>query len=76
MARLTLSVDAEVSKRAKRYAKRQGTSVSRLVESYLASLGGPMPDQEVAPILRELRGILRKKLDIEDYRRYLGRKYR
>ena len=35
MAKLTLSVDEEVVRGAKRYAAARGTSVSRLVERYL-----------------------------------------
>ena len=35
MAKLTLSVDADVVSVAKRYATRRGTSVSHLVEEYL-----------------------------------------
>lgn len=40
MAKLTLSVDEAVVERAKGFAARQGTSVSRLVEPYLARSGG------------------------------------
>ena len=36
--KLTLSVDPAVVSRAKRFAKRQGVSVSSLVEAYLASV--------------------------------------
>jgi hypothetical protein len=76
MPKLTLSVDSEIAERAKRYAKRQGTSVSQMVESYLAAVTAPIPDEEATPILRKLRGILKKKPNIEDYRRYLSAKYR
>ena len=36
MAKLTLSVDEAVVERAKEIARRRGTSVSALVERYLA----------------------------------------
>ena len=75
MSKLTLSVKPEVVRRAKRYAQRQGTSVSHLVESYLASLGEPISDDDAAPILRQLRGILKGKANLEDYRKYLRAKY-
>ena len=35
--KLTLTIDSEVTKRAKRLAKRENTSLSEIVESYLAT---------------------------------------
>jgi hypothetical protein len=76
MSKLTLSVDSGVVLRAKRYAKRRGVSVSRLVESYLAAVADPPNDAgRDAPILRSLRGSLRKA-DTEAYRKHLAAKYR
>ncbi len=75
MAKLTLSVDKEVIRRAKRYARAQGSSVSRLVESYLELIAGPSANSEDPPVLRSLRGILRTA-DPRLYRRYLVKKYR
>jgi len=79
MSKLTLSVDAEVVAGAKRYAARQGTSVSRLVETYLDALARPpvVADEELPPITRRLSGILKGvKFDHEEYVDYLERKYR
>jgi Family of unknown function (DUF6364) len=76
MSKLTLSVDGAVVNRAKRYAKQQGTSVSKMVETYLSSVaegGGPV--RKDTPILKSLRGIL-QKADVKDYKRYLENKYR
>jgi hypothetical protein len=75
MSKLTLSVNPDVAARAKRYAKRQGTSVSRMVEAYLTSVMDPKTSQERTPTLDSLAGIL-KKADIEDYRKHLSKKYR
>jgi hypothetical protein len=75
MSKLTLSVDADVAARAKRYAKRRGTSVSRMVEAYLASVMEPETRQERTPIMDSLSGIL-KKADLGDYHRHLSKKYR
>jgi hypothetical protein len=50
-AKLTLSVDAKVIARAKLFAKKSGTSVSRLVETYLNSLGEPEEPEELPPVL-------------------------
>jgi hypothetical protein len=78
MPKLTLSVDAAVVERAKAYAARQGTSVSRLVESYLGLLGDTASaGEELPPITRRLAGILKgARIGRDDYRRYLERRYR
>ncbi len=76
MAKLTLNVDALVVSRAKQYAKRQGVSVSEMVEAYLAAVADtPSPVRGAAPILRSVRGIL-KNADINEYRKHLDTKYR
>ena len=75
MSKLTLSVAPDVAARAKRYAKRQGTSVSRMVEAYLTSVIGPEMREERTPTLDSLAGIL-KKADIRDYHKHLSKKYR
>ena len=76
MAKLTLSVDERVVSRAKRYARQQGVSVSQMVEAYLEAVAEPTPLAERdAPILRSLRGSL-KKADVEAYKRHLATKYR
>jgi len=77
MAKLTLSVDDKVIKRAKRYARQHDISISSIVENYLAAVSAketpPFPD---TPSLRRLRGIAKGAGDIEDYHKYLARKYR
>lgn len=76
MAKLTLSIDGKVATRAKRYAKKQGRSVSSIVETYLDLVSRPpATPQNLPPILRELRGSLRKA-DISDYHRHLEEKYK
>jgi len=75
MAKLTLSVDSQVVQKAKRYARTQRTSVSRLVESYLQLLGTSRVEAGEPPVLRELRGLLRRG-SAADYRRHVIRKYR
>lgn len=79
MTKLTLSVDEKVVARAKKYAAARGTSVSRLVESYLDAVARAKrsDDKELPPITRRLLGVLKgTKYDREDYRDYLERKYR
>lgn len=78
MAKLTLSVDDKVITRAKSYASKRGTSVSRLVERYLEVVSRPPKDDgEEPPVLGRLRGALKgARVDEGDYRRYLQQKYR
>ena len=75
MSKLTLSIDETVVARAKHYAKQRGLSVSKLVEAYLAAVSGPPHAGEDPPVLRSLRGTL-KKAGRGEYRRHLVRKYR
>ena len=76
MAKLTLSVDERVVSSAKEYAKRQGVSVSEMVESYLAAVAEPPSHVAGAtPVLNSLRGVL-KHADIDEYRKHLAAKYR
>jgi hypothetical protein len=76
ITKLTLSVDDRVIVRAKRYARSQGTSVSKLVERVLdlaaSSSGTARP---ATPVLERLRGSL-KGGSLADYHRHLEHKYR
>jgi Family of unknown function (DUF6364) len=74
MAKLTLSVDDRVVSQAKKYAKSRGVSVSEMVETYLAAVVDPPRRANAAPVLRSVRGIL-KKADVEEYRKHLRAKY-
>jgi len=79
MAKLTLNVDQSVVTRAKRYAARQGVSVSRLVEQFLAlvSKAASKGDDDLPPILARLRaGLKGASAGSADYKKYLERKYR
>ena len=79
VSKLTLSVDGAVVTRAKRYARKRGTSVSRLVEQYLEMVSGRAADDDepASPLLRRLRAEFEGvTADVSDYRRHLERKYR
>ncbi len=78
MSKLTLSVDGDVIERAKRYAEKRGTSVSRLVQTFLDNLSAPTPTKgELSPIARRLHGALRgSHVSKKDYLDHLARKYR
>jgi hypothetical protein len=72
--KLTLSVDPRIVLRAKRFAKRQGVSVSRLVENYLAAVSEVPVEDALPPLVSSLVGKL-EGAKPEDYRKYLVRKY-
>jgi hypothetical protein len=58
--KLTLSMDEQVIKKTKAYARSRRVSISRLVESYLRSLSTEV-DQgriELAPITRTMTGMV------------------
>jgi hypothetical protein len=79
VAKLTLSVEAGIVRRAKLYAARHGTSISRLVERYLSLLSRPRSTRGGTdpPLLTRLRGSLKgAPEEVEDYRCRLERKYR
>jgi Family of unknown function (DUF6364) len=77
MAKLTLSVDDEIIRKAKERAKAQGVSVSQMVSVFFSSIASSKKATEkTPPILRRLTGILaREKRPIEKYREHLERKY-
>jgi antitoxin component of RelBE/YafQ-DinJ toxin-antitoxin module len=60
--KLTLLVDEQVTERAKQYAHQQGTSVSDLVEVYLAQVSGNVQNWEPASgsVTASLLGIARE----------------
>lgn len=78
---LTLRVDKEIIRKAKRFAEEHDTSVSGLVEGYLDGLGQAQPTaREHGPVTKRLRGSLAPEnaengLNEEDYRRYLQEKH-
>ena len=75
MAKLTLSVDGGVVSRARQYAKIRGTSVSGMVEAYLAAVTERPGQTGDVPVLRSIRGVL-KNGDVAIYKKHLAAKYR
>ena len=62
--KLTLNVDKAVIEQAKSYAKSQNISLSRLIESYLASLISKERDPiEITPLVKSLSGIIQKRIN-------------
>jgi hypothetical protein len=72
--KLTLSVDPTVVASAKRYAAARGTSVSRLVQDYLAAVAAEPAAVAATPVLARLRGAL-EGADVEVHRARLVEKH-
>lgn len=81
--KLTLRLDDQLIRRAKRHAGDSGKTVSRLVADYFALLtaGDAPAPAELTPRVRALQGALSGSgpdgsgLDETDYRRHLEEKY-
>jgi hypothetical protein len=79
--KLTLRLDAATIERAKRYARRRGTSVSKLVEAYFTALDPPGTDRPNSTPLPPITARLSARppaspIDEDDYYRHLEEKYR
>jgi len=74
LTRLTLTVDEDVIRRVRAYCKAHNTSISRLVNGFLAGLAAP-GQQDLHPIVKRLVGILPEDTDESDYHRHLEDKY-
>jgi hypothetical protein len=70
--KLTLTLDDKVIRRAKRYARAKGRSVSDLVESYFKSLTelNSEPSEELTPSVKSLMGSFRAPANF-DYKKIL-----
>ena len=73
-AKLTLTVDPRVVAAAKAYAADAGTSVSQLVEDYLAAIVAAPDPVPPPPVLARVRGSM-GGVDVSDHRRHLVAKY-
>ena len=78
-SKLTLKLEHAVIEKAKDYARKQKTSLSRLIENYLHHLTSePGDDKEITPLVRSLSGILDLPADFDHkkaYGEYLEKKY-
>lgn len=76
--KLTLHLDERLIKRAKKYARKKGTSVSQIVANYFKAIEEPSPkgnnphENDLPPITSSLSGILKDvEIDETDYRKHL-----
>lgn len=71
--KLTLTIEKEVIKIAKEYAKERGQSVSEIVENYLKFLSIKrieLSENQLSPRVKKLRGIIKSENDL-DYKKLL-----
>jgi len=78
--KLTLSLDTMIIENAKDYAKSNKVSLSKLIESYLASLTkGKSISNEITPLVESLSGVISLDKDFDEkeaYTDYLIEKYK
>jgi hypothetical protein len=74
LKKLTLSVDEDVIRKAKRYSQRHETSLSKLVTDFLSRLVDTEGTR--TPVVSRLRGILPRGIDVDEHRKYLEQKHR
>ena len=76
--KLTVKLDSSVIERAKTYAKKKNTSLSKLIENYLGLIIEPNNDNEVTPLVKSLSGVLDLPKDFDhkiNHKLYLQKKY-
>lgn len=78
--KLTLSLDQNIIEQAKEYAKINQISLSKLIESYLASLTKRKENNiKITPLVESLSGVIDIPLDFNEkdaYSDYLIEKYK
>lgn len=78
--KLTLKLDQEIIEKAKKYAKSNDISLSKLIESYLTTLTKSKKSSiEITPLVKSLSGVisLDDNFDYKDvYTDYLIEKYK
>ena len=78
-SKLTLKLSSNVITRAKKYAKKHNTSLSKMIEAYLDSVTGEKSSEiEITPLVKSLSGVIELPEDYDyrkDYTDYLDQKY-
>lgn len=71
-AKLTLSLDKSTIERAKKYAQKNNTSLSKLFENYLNMIiNTTYEEQQVSPLVKSLSGVLHLSPDIDARNGYI-----
>ncbi len=76
--KLTLSLNKSVIKQAKKYAKENNISLSRMIENYLTAITeNKTKNQKISPLVKSLTGVIKLQNDNykKDYADFLTKKY-
>lgn len=78
--KLTLRLNDDIIAKAKSYAKSHNISLSKIIESYLASITKEQEENKITitPLVESLSGVIELRDDFDDkeeYRDYLEKKY-
>lgn len=79
--KLTLSIEEDLIKEAKKYAKDKNQSLSSLVQKYFAMLVSSdeaLEATDLSPTVKELSGILKLEEDVDvkkEYKEHIIKKY-
>ena len=79
--KLTLRLNDRVIERAKKYARKQKISLSKMIESYLDGLTkekNTEQETEITPLIKSLSGVIDLPADFDykkEYRDYITEKY-
>ncbi len=77
-AKLTLRMEEALIRKAKRLARRKGTSVSKFLGDYIMRESDGSLDEELPPITSSMLGTLKNDsvtVDEESYHKHLEEKY-
>lgn len=77
--KLTLSINKTITEKAKKYARRKKTSLSKLIENQLAKLTGGESEEDISPLVKSLSGVVSDKAAAgvrNGYTNYLNQKYK
>jgi predicted transcriptional regulator len=77
-SKLTLRLDDILIRKAKRLAKRRGTSVSRIVSDYIIKQSEEIQISDMPSITASMVGVLKREgtvVDEQDYKEYLESRY-
>ena len=75
ITKMTVRVPKDLLEGAKRYARDNDTTLTRLITAYLDRIAAESDPVTNAPIVRRLSGSLSPEIGLEDYRLYLAEKY-
>jgi hypothetical protein len=73
--KLTTRLPRKLLENAKRYARKQNTTLTNLISEYLVQIPTPLPTLDNAPIVRRISGTLSQDVSVEDYKHHLMEKY-